>query len=214
MSSDREPNQRRSLRLKGHDYSQAGLYFVTICTHQRQCLFNKTSKDPARQNPAWLMIKSSWAELPARFSFIGLDDFVVMPNHLHGLLQVISEGKQEEKEQEEKEREGRTQGSPLQAQVTQHVHPVGTKAGSLGRVIQAFKSLTTYQYTTGVKSDGWLAFDGKIWQRDYHDHIVRNEAALASIRHYIATNPCEWEQDDENPANTPSQTSHPLPQIL
>ena len=213
MLLDREINQRRSIRLKGYDYSQAGLYFVTICTHQRQCLFNETGKDPARQNPAWLMIKSNWAELPARFSFIELDDFVVMPNHLHGLLQVIHEGKREEKEQEEKEREGRTQGSPLQAQVTQYVHPVGTKAGSLGRVIQAFKSLTTHQYTTGVKSDNWPAFDGKIWQRDYHDHIVRNEVALDSIRHYIATNPCEWEQDDENPANIPSHTPHALLQI-
>ena len=139
------------------------------------------------------MVKNIWQSLPVRFPSVELDDFVVMPNHLHGLLRIKPD------EEGRTERDGRTQGSPLQGSPDGYTHPKGTEEGSLGRVVQAFKSLTTHEYVVGVKQNGWPAFDGKIWQRDYHDHIVRDEAALNNIRRYIADNPFRWEQDEENP---------------
>ena len=216
MSLEREPNQRRSLRLQNYDYAQAGLYFVTLCAHQRQSLFGTVCKGIMQETPAGRMVENAWGALPARFPFVELDDYVIMPNHLHGLLRIEPEGRtgQEGRDKQEKPvwlgragrigegrigEEGRTQGSPLRFPAAPYVHPVGTKGGSLGRVMQAFKSLTTHSYIAGVKQDGWTAFEGKIWQRDYHDHVIQNGTALDAIRRYIAVNPLQWDNDDENP---------------
>ena len=79
--------------------------------------------------------------------------------------------------------------------------PRGTLPGSLGRLVQAFKSVTTHEYTVGVKKQGWAPFPGRLWQRNYYEHIVRGEDDLRRIRQYIADNPQRWPLDAENPSN-------------
>jgi hypothetical protein len=77
--------------------------------------------------------------------------------------------------------------------------PYGTMAGSLGRTIQAFKSTTTHEYVLGIRRRGWASFHGRLWQRGYFDHVVRDDRDLERIREYIATNPLRWALDRENP---------------
>ncbi len=181
--SRREPDRRQSMRLSDFNYAQAGCYFVTLCAHQRQCLFGTICEGFMQEGAAGLMVQENWTALPARFPFVALDAYVVMPNHLHGLL-FLTDQEGEQPQNSFSSAEG--------------YHPNGTSAGTLGRIVQAFKSLTTCCYTQGVKQEGWPAFDGRIWQRNYHDHVVRDEAALGNIRSYIAANPGCWEQDEEN----------------
>lgn len=187
---DRQQN-RISLRLASYDYARTGLYFITICVHERQNLFGDISDGRMKLNEAGQMIEENWAALAHRFPNLVLDTFVVMPNHLHGIIHQNNTGS-------ERDGEARAQSSPLQEGYT---HPKGTGAATVGRAVQAFKSVTTFQYTQRVKNSGWMAFNGKIWQRNYHDHIIRDGEALEAIRNYIIDNPTRWAEDEENPAS-------------
>lgn len=157
-------SNRRSPRLQEYDYAQNGAYFVTICIQNRVCLF--AEPDTLQLSPAGKMVELVWQQLPTQFPTIELDAFVVMPNHLHGII-VLTQ---------------RDLGLP--------------------DVMQWFKSLTTHEYIKGVKSSHWPAFEGKLWQRSYYDHVVRNDDDLNRIREYIALNPMRWELDEENPSNS------------
>jgi REP element-mobilizing transposase RayT len=168
MAYDSQKHHRRSLRLKGYDYSQAGAYFVTICTEDRTCLFGDVAGGQMHLNDAGRIILSQWEALPVRFSGVELDVFGVMPNHLHGILVLATTAES---------------AAP----------PV------LGEIVGAFKSLTTDLYIKGVKQSGWLPFRGRLWQRNFHEHIIRNEKTLQRIRQYIVDNPIHWEIDPENP---------------
>ena len=220
MLSDRELAQRRGMRLQDYDYAQPGLYFITLCTHQREALFGLIHAGSVEKNRAGEMVQEVWEALPSRFPSVELDAFVLMPNHIHGLLCLTQTWPEQTVGRGEPcvrpplpfppvppllcpplpsaPRNGRTQGSPLQQSQTGH-HPSGTDMGTIGRIIQAFKSLTTYEYTQGVKQNGWPPFNGRMWQRNYYDHIVRDEQSLKNIRNYIDANPGNWGQDDENP---------------
>ena len=181
----REPSQRQSMRLSKFNYAHTGYYFVTLCTHQRQYLFGTIRAGCVKESAAGLMVQKNWAALPERFPFIALDAFVVMPNHLHGLLHLT-------------EQAGEQVQASSQSAAGYH-HPNGTSEYTLGRVVQAFKSLTVHYYIQGVRQGGWPPFDGQVWPRNYHDHIVRDTAALDNLRSYIAANPYKWDQDEENP---------------
>ncbi len=138
-------------------------------------------------NDAGQMVQSIWDSLPMRFAQVTLDAFVIMPNHIHGIF-VISDLEGEDNIRYQDYLLHRLQGQPS-----------GTLPGTLGRIIQAFKSVTTHEYTVGVKQRGWQPFPGRLWQRNYHEHIIRNEYSLNRIREYIATNPQCWLLDRENP---------------
>ena len=167
MSYSSTSDGRRSLCLKDYDYSQAGIYFITLCTHQRMCLFGDIVNGEMLLNSAGEMIDKLWCELPKRFKLIFLDDYVIMPNHLHALL---------------------------------HINADGGK--SISQIVQYFKSFSCLKYIQGVKQFSWEDFPGKLWQRNYYEHIVRNEDSLGRIRQYIRCNPQEWSSDKENPKNT------------
>ena len=169
-------HDRRSIRLQGYDYRQEGAYFVTICVQNRSCLFGEIINDTMQLNEAGSMLARQWQMLPQRFANVRLDVFVVMPNHIHGII-VLTDGIME---------------PPSEA--TTRVTPA-----SLGDVVGAYKSLTTVEYVRGVKASRWTPFDGKLWQRNYYEHIIRNESALHDIRHYIIHNPAKWAEDTENP---------------
>jgi REP element-mobilizing transposase RayT len=160
MPYDPLRHHRRSIRLKGYDYSQAGAYFVTICTQNRACILNVPVVNA--------MIGHWWEELPNKFTTISLDAFVIMPNHIHGIICL-------------------------------HEADEPAQAIPLGQVIQWFKTMTTNAYIRGVKESNWEPFMGRVWQRNYYEHIIRNERELEAIRLYIAANPENWTADENHP---------------
>jgi putative transposase len=185
-------HNRRSLRLRRYDYAQAGAYFVTICTQDRACLFGDAVGEDMVLNNAGRMVRSVWEGLPDRFSGMELDAFVVMPNHVHAIITIPGRG------------ESRIRpGDCHQQESGDHKdRPYGTMAGSLGRMMQAFKSTATHEYVTGVRQHLWPPFCARLWQRNYYEHVIQNERELDKIREYIATNPLKWALDRENPQRT------------
>ena len=165
---------RKSPRLSGYDYSQEGAYFVTVCVQDRLYLFGEVVDGNMRLNPAGQMIGKWWGELERKFPSMKNDEyFVVMPNHLHGIVFITS--------------------SPSPVVQGGHAGP------PLQRIVQWFKTMTTNNYIHGVKEHGWQPFKGNLWQRSFYEHVIRNDEALNRIREYIQTNPQRWGLDRENP---------------
>jgi putative transposase len=186
-------HRRRSLRLKGYDYTMAGAYFVTICTQDRACLFGDVAAGAMVLNEAGQMVAALWDGIAARFSSVEIDQFVVMPNHLHGIL-VLPDADTSGATTRVAPTIGEIVGAPLGGAPVTGVR--------LGDVVGAFKSLATVGYIDGVKANGWPEFRGRLWQRNYYEHIIRDETALNRVRRYVDDNPARWEFDDENPRKT------------
>ncbi len=202
-------HRRRSVRLKDYDYSQAGAYFVTICTQERECLFGEVLNGEMRLSIAGKMICNIWKEMSQRFSNIKLDIFTVMPNHFHGIIFIEGRGEPCVRPKNV----GGTQDIGVAKNIfdsknivdcprnqgEHKVRPYGTMPETVGRFIQAYKSITTHQYALGVRNGIYKPFPGKLWQRNYHEHVIRNDQSLKNIREYILNNPLEWDFDPENP---------------
>jgi REP element-mobilizing transposase RayT len=211
MKFDPKIHHHRSIRLKGYDYRQAGGYFVTLVTQGREMLFGEVVNGEMILNPAGEMIVRWWLELPNKFPNVNVDIFMPMPNHFHGNIFILDGGyadppvradlrvcpggveKSPDAEIFPGER-GEHAGSPLQ-------HP----NAPLSQMIQWFKTMTTNEYIRGVKQLGWKPFNGRVWQRNYYEHIIRNETELDRITRYIESNPSRWTDDRENPACKPNQ---------
>lgn len=161
------PN-RQSNRLKHYDYSRNGLYFITITTQNHEERFGKIRDCKMNLNDAGKMILSEWCSIPTRYPIVELDAFVVMPNHLHGII--ILDDSIERVD----------------------TRPTPTR---IGDIICAFKSITTNRYINGVKMGLVKPFRKRLWQRDYYDHIIRNEKECATIEQYIINNPQNWIKD-------------------
>jgi REP element-mobilizing transposase RayT len=174
MTESLKPPRRHSIRLPGHDYAQPGLYFVTICVQGRRCLLGDIVGSELRINAAGRSVTSWWKKLPDRYPYVALDEFVLMPNHLHGILHITEVGAVA----------GRPHGA----------------APTLGSMIAWFKSMTTNAHIHGVRSDGWAPFVSRLWQRNYYEHIIRGERDLDAVREYIFNNPAKWAADRENSA--------------
>ena len=175
MPYDPHKHQRHSIRLRGYDYASEGMYFVTICALVRQPWFGTVYDGEVRSNDAGQMIAATLQGLPARFPHAALDTAIVMPDHVHAIFALTN--------------------TPPAAQPTTNDLPNGTAAGSLGRIVQAFKSLTTVAYTRSVTLQGWAPFAGKLWQRNYYERVIRDEQELEQVRAYIAANPARWRDD-------------------
>jgi putative transposase len=169
MRYDPEFHRRRSIRLKGYDYSRAGAYFLTICCQNRACLLGEIVDGEMRLNASGRMVWHWVKELARKFPDIEHDEFVCMPNHVHAILIHV--------------------GADLR------VRP-GT---NLRKAVQWFKTMTTNGYIQGVRQSGWPAFSGRLWQRNYFERVIRDETELGRIRAYIAANPANWKEDAENP---------------
>ncbi len=172
MPYDPRRHHRRSIRLKGYDYARAGAYFVTLCTKDRACLFGDIVDGLMVLNEAGRVVEECWNDIPAHFHQIILDAFVVMPNHIHGILRIV-------------DAVGAKDVSPLPSR-----RP-GT-SNTIGSVIRGFK--------IGVTK--WMRANTDIqelWQRNYYEHVIRDESSLRRIREYIAKNPASWADDEENP---------------
>ena len=192
MKFDPETRYRRSLRLRGYDYSQPGVYFVTVCTQSRKCLFGGIVAGEMVLNDAGRMVEKWCFALEDKFPDIQCDEYIVMPNHFHCI--VVNVGADQRVCPDD------GQSCRIVPMVMGEHNTMGEHTGSpLRAVVQWFKTMTTNEYIRGVKQNGWLRFDGKLWQRNYYDHIIRNENELNRIRQYIVNNPANWELDRENP---------------
>jgi REP element-mobilizing transposase RayT len=197
MTYDPHKHHRRSIRLKGYDYSQDGIYFVTIRVKNGLCLFGDVIDGEMILNPAGEMVEQAWLALPERFPQAELDVFRAMPNHFHGLLGTRNANLQSV-----------LVGAGLMPALDWPDHDgdrvITTVAPSVvvGDMVGAFKSITTNEYIVGVRELGWEPFPGKLWQRNFYEHIVRNERALNAIREYIINNPANWEADQLHPNAT------------
>lgn len=169
MAFNKNIHHRKSIRLRGYDYSQPGAYFITICTHNRRPLFGNIVDGNMMLNEAGVMVEQHWHDLANRFTAIRLGPYVTMPNHIHGVVEIV--------------------GAPLVGAL----HTMG--APTVGDIVGAYKSLTTNAYIRGVNDAGWLSFNGRLWQRNYYEHIIRNEQAYSNIVEYIRTNPQKWQDD-------------------
>jgi REP element-mobilizing transposase RayT len=178
MPFNSDIHHRRSIRLRGYDYTAAGAYFVTICAFQRECLFGSVQAETMVVNDAGGIIEETWYRLPRRFPSIVLDECIVMPNHFHGI--VLIEGGHEA-----------TSGAAANS---------GAAGGvpSLGMIIRAFKSISAVEVNLVIGRQG-----SPLWQRNYYEHILRSERDLEVIRRYITDNPRNWAEDVENPVNVP-----------
>lgn len=178
MIYDPNKHHRRSIRLKNYDYSQPGAYFITICTHNRQCLFGEIVNGEMVLNEYGEIAKQCWLEIPVHFPHVQLDEFVIMPNHVHGIIIV-----------------GSRHALTLQIAVPpQQIEQFGKPThGSIPTIIRSYKSACTKQINIIHQSPA-----NPVWQRNYYEHIIRNENELDSIREYIINNPLKWSFDLEN----------------
>jgi REP element-mobilizing transposase RayT len=189
MGDDPEKYNRHSIRMKGYDYSLPGAYFVTLISFHTEYLFGEVKNGELLQSDIGGLIKDCWIGLPIFSEHIRLDEQVLMPNHLHGIIIIDTAlGKGEafsDIEPIEVEAESEN-ASPLR--------PRGTQPGLLGAIIQNFKSVSTRMANKRYFEPG-----NKIWQRGYYERIIRNERELNAIRQYIRDNPLNWDLDSENP---------------
>lgn len=195
------PN-RKSIRLKGYDYSQAGLYFVTICTQNRAHLFGNIKNGEMILNDAGKMVETEWMKLTDRYKNIQLHEYVVMPNHFHAIFQIVGATLAVAPDMGQPPTTvGATlgvdpdNGQPQGIAPTPGIAPTGKR---LGDMVGAFKSITTVNYIRHIKTNDWPRFYGKLWQRNYWEHIIRNEFAYNRISQYIINNPLKWENDKLN----------------
>jgi putative transposase len=198
MNHHFDPNRhhRRSIRLPGYDYRQAGVYFVTICTHQKELLF----EDPILRRVA----ETLWQRIPRHFPHVQLDTWVVMPNHIHGIIIITGDPHCRGEASQATDSHTKPRPDSASGSVSQPAsgdasplpdRPTGVSPGSLGAIVGNFKSITARRINRLRRMPGL-----PVWQRNYYEHIVRDERALNAIRQYIATNPARWAWDTYNPA--------------
>jgi REP element-mobilizing transposase RayT len=190
MPYDPQKHHRRSIRLKEYDYTQPGAYYITLCTKARQCLFGDVIKGEMRLNSLGYIAFTCWQAIPNHFPLVELDAFVVMPNHLHGIL-VISDT-------DERARQCRTPTSKQNhiPKTEQFGKPV---SGSIPTVIRTYKAAVTKRINLICNTK----YTSLIWQRDLYEHISRDQESLRNIRQYIVENPWRWADDLENPQHHP-----------
>ena len=178
---DPKIHHRKSIRLPGYDYSSAGAYFVTIVTWRRDCLFGDVVDGEMALNDFGQIADSCWCAIPDHFPNVELGVHVIMPNHVHGIIVI-------------REDELHNNVGAQHCCAPTDGHKINVKPGSLGAIVRSFKSAVSYRINKEHNATG-------IWQRTYHEHIIRNERALNAIREYIANNPINWEQDIDNVIN-------------
>lgn len=169
MSYNPNKHHRRSIRLKDYDYSSDGYYFITICTYNKEQLFGHIENNEMILNAYGEITLQTWDDLPEHYPNATLDEFIIMPNHIHCILVLIDDGV----------------GAGLKPAPTE-------KRYGLSEIIRGLKTFSARKIneirdTTGIP----------VWQRNYYEHIVRDEKELENIRNYIISNPTNW-KDDEN----------------
>ena len=169
------------MRLSKYDYSQEGAYYVTICTQDRRCMFGVIRDGMLVLNDYGCIADRCWREIPVHFPHVILDEFVIMPNHVHGIL-LISNKRNGGTRHAVSQQEARTFGKP--------------EHGSLSTIMRSFKSAVTKQINLMRNTN-----IARIWQGRFYEHIIRNEKSYDAIRRYITENPRQWPNNEDNPDN-------------
>jgi REP element-mobilizing transposase RayT len=170
MTNNLSQQRRRPTRLKSYDYSRAGAYFVTVCTYNRECILGNITNGEMRLSKYGKIVKVVWHELPSHYQHVCLDEFVIMPNHIHGII-------------------------ILQDAVGEGLKPSPTiRRHALTEIIRGLKTFSARDINSSRNTP-----KKHVWQRSYHEHVIRSETDLQSIREYIANNPLQWDIDSENP---------------
>ena len=180
MPYDPFKHHRRSIRLPGYDYSSPGAYFITIDTHDRMHIFGKIVNGEMRLNEWGQIAHDEWLKTPAIRPEIQLDEFVIMPNHMHGIIFITENG-------------AKTVGARRRRAPTPVERFGNPIPGSIPTIIRAYKSAVTHRINQIRRTPG-----AHVWQRNYWEHIVRNEHELSRIREYTRNNPMQWEMDADN----------------
>ena len=195
------PPQRKSIRLRGYDYTQAGAYFITLCTWNRACLFGEIAAGQMRLNTMGHIAADYWQAIPRHFQMVELDAWVAMPNHFHGIVWITDVGATHASPLRRNASPLRGNASPLRRNASSlrgNASPLrasGPPRRSLGAIIGSFKSATAKRINALRGTSG-----APIWQRNYHEHILRSDESLNRIRQYILDNPAQWATDRENPS--------------
>jgi putative transposase len=195
----RTGKQRKRLRLKEYDYSQPGAYFVTICTKNREERFGEIVSGEMHENEMAAVVHSCWKDLPNHYPNMALDAFVVMPNHVHGIVVILDESiPVGEHPMPALNQPAVGASSALRhtdnATVgARHASPQQRRRNTLGDVVGSFKSAVTKRINEIANTPGT-----PFWQRGYYDHIIRDGRSLTRIREYIAHNPQHWASDKQN----------------
>lgn len=193
-------HHRRSIRLQGYDYSSAGMYFITICVQGMECFFGEIANGEMILNDAGKMVNKWWKKIPEKFSDIELDVYQIMPNHFHAIVinvgvhpRVRPDSDDDHAPNSDAEN-GQTHGSAPTDNANENI--LGEHVGSpLYEIVQWFKTMSTNEYIRGVKTLGWERFNGKLWQRNYYEHIIRDGKSYQTISNYIVNNPANWIDD-------------------
>jgi putative transposase len=176
MRYDPLRHHRRSIRLREYDYALAGSFFITICTHERECLFGDVEDDEVQLNELGRIARDEWDRSAKVRRELETGGFVVMPNHIHGIVHIMS----------------------LSDVGASGARPDGSlprlPRKSLGAFVAGFKSAVTRRINTGRDAEG-----AAVWQRNYYEHIIRNEEDLSRIEAYIEDNPRFWNDDEYHP---------------
>jgi putative transposase len=167
---DPKKHHRRSIRLKNYDYTQPEYYFITICTYHRENTLGIIQNGEMECSKFGKIAEVYWQRLPTIFSYMKLDEYVIMPNHIHGIIQIIE-----------------TSQNP---NITNPNSKSGSIPHSINAIVQNFQSITTRKINKLENIRGT-----PFWQRNFYEHVIRNEISLMEIQKYIRNNPLQWEMD-------------------
>lgn len=210
--------------MREYDYSRPGHYFVTICVQGKKELFGEIINGRMMTKAAGEMMEETWRGLPTYYRGIQMDEFQAMPNHVHGIIAILGDIKNEEQSRgdipprfvDRSQHEGvgtglracpdeglhpdKDEGQPRRVVPTAPEKEAREDVPVLSDIVHRFKSWTAHQYMAGVGQEGWEPFDRKLWQRSFYDHVIRDDLNLIRIREYIRNNPLKWAFDRYNTA--------------
>lgn len=185
---DPQKHHRRSIRLKAYDYSQAGAYYVTIVVWHRECVFGEVVNREMRLSKFGLVAKQQLEKLPKRFPNVELSAFVGMPNQIHMII-IITDGRGTAEDLKDSD------GEPSRRAPTREEFQKPVK-GSIPTIVRSYKSAVSYRINLMRRTEGV-----PVWQRNYYEHVIRNQQDLQNKTDYIEANPMLWDEDNENPLN-------------
>jgi len=193
-------HNRKSNRLQGYNYAQLGLYFVTICTFKNECIFGRIEKGKMILNSAGNAANQCWLEIPIHFPHVALHEHVIMPNHVHGIIELTYTDGVGAKNfsplllpQFYSYVQHRQQFSPLPFFSPQWMNwqkaPFKSPSRTIGSIVRGFKIGVTKWFRNTDE------YESPVWQRNYHDHIIRSYEAYQKVSNYIINNPAKWSDD-------------------
>jgi putative transposase len=204
MTYNPEIHHRRSIRLKEYDYSQAGAYFITVCAWKKENIFGEIKNGEMLLNEYGQIVHGHWDAIPG-LNNAEIDEFIIMPNHIHGIVSLSNVGAQfiAPFRKTTTEKQGVMNIAPTEYN--------GSKQGAInhaptvGEIVRAFKARCTHAINKLRNTPGV-----PLWQRNYYEHIIRDDRELYAIREYIRYNPLKWDEDEENPKRNGQISNQPL----